>query len=315
MFFKKIIFAGLMLCFSVFPIAFAEAEPDISAEAALVMDADTGDVLYAKNPDQRMYPGSTTKIMTAVLGIELGKSQGKLDQPLTITQDSLDLESDASVLGLYPGDQITLRNAMKGMMMVSGCDAAVDVAETVMPAQWQFVQAMNDKAVALGAANTHFVNPHGLPNEDHYTTARDLAKIAAYAMKLPEFRNFVKDSAWDMPINGGYTHVASTNQFLTSGFDGANGIKTGTTDLGGACLVASAARSGRTVIAVILHSNDRFEDAKALMTYGFAELKPTAPKENVYITRNAPAGQTLSGLAAQKQKAEQSADKKAPKAA
>lgn len=296
--FKKIFLLSLITCFSVSVFSFAEA-PSIRAKAAIVVDADTGDVLYEKNPDQRMYPGSTTKIMTAVLGIELGKTQGKLDQPVTITQDSLELESDASVLGIYPGDQITLRNALKGMMMVSGCDVAVDVAETVMPAQRQFVQAMNDKAAALGAVNTHFVNPHGLPDSEHYTTARDLAKIAVYSMTLPEFRDFVKDNTWDMPVNGEYKHVTSTNYFLTSGFTGANGIKTGTTNMGGACLVASAVQNGRTVIAVILNSEDRFDDAQTLMTYGFQVLQPIAPEENVYIIRNAPAGQTVSGLAAQ----------------
>lgn len=301
---RNLLLTGLMTCLTLSSTALAATPepPQISAQAAYVMDADTGDELYAKNPDQRMYPGSTTKIMTAILGVELGKAQGQLDQQINITQDSLNLESDASVLGLQPGDQVTLRNAMKGMMIVSGCDVAVDVAETVMPTQWQFVQAMNDKAVALGATSTHFVNPHGLPDYDHYTTARDLAKIAAYGMKLPEFRDFVKDSSWDMPINGGYQHVNSTNYFLSSGFPGANGIKTGTTNMGGACLVTSATQDGRTIVATILNSDDRFGDAQRLMAYGFAVLKDRAPKENVYIMRNAPAGQTLSGLAAQKAK-------------
>lgn len=303
---RNLLLTGLMTCLTMSATALAATPepPQVSAEAAVVMDADTGDVLYTKNPDQRMYPGSTTKIMTAILGVELGKAQGQLDQQINITQDSLNLESDASVLGLQPGDQVTLRNAMKGMMIVSGCDVAVDVAETVMPTQWQFVQAMNDKAVALGATSTHFVNPHGLPDYNHYTTARDLARIAAYGMKLPEFRNMVKDSAWDMPINGGYQHVNSTNYFLTSGFPGADGIKTGTTNMGGACLVASATQGGRTVLATILNSDDRFGDAQTLMTYGFQALKAKRPTENVYFLRNAPAGQTLSGLAAQKAKEE-----------
>lgn len=126
-------------------------------------------------------------------------------------------------------------------------------------------------------------------------------------MKLPEFRDFVKDSSWNMPINSGYKTVNSTNYFLTSGFAGANGIKTGTTNMGGACLVTSATQDGRTVIATILNSDDRFGDAQTLMSYGFSHLKDQAPKENVYIMRNAPAGQTLSGLAAQKQKAAQAA--------
>lgn len=314
---KKMILTGLMACLAMTSLSVAAAPeaPQVHADAAYVMDADTGDMLYAKHADERMYPGSTTKIMTAILGIELGNAQGKIDQQINITQDSLNLDSDASILGIYPGDQITMRNAMKGMMIVSGCDVAVDVAETAMPTQWQFVQAMNDKAVALGATSTHFVNPHGLPDANHYTTAKDLAKIAAYGMKLPEFRNFVKDSSWNMPINGTYRQINSTNYFLTSGFPGANGIKTGTTNMGGPCLVTSATQDGRTVIATILNSSDRFGDAQKLMTYGFAVLKDKEPKENVYILRNAPAGQTLSGLAEQKRQAAAAAQQQAtPKA-
>ncbi len=300
---KKLILTALAAFMTASSAVFAETagQPSVYADAAYVIDADTGSELYAKNPDQTMYPGSTTKIMTAVLGIELGKAQGQLDQPIKITQDSLQLESDASVLGLYPGDQVTLRNAMTGMMIVSGCDAAVDVAETVTPSESAFVQKMNEKAAALGAVHTHFVNPHGLPDTNHYTTARDLTKIAAYAMTLPEFRDMVKHSEYDMPyINGGSKHCTSTNYFLTSGFAGANGIKTGTTNAGGPCLVVSATQDGRTVIATILNSSDRFGDAQTLMKYGFSALKPL---ENVYIMRTAPAGQTLTDVAEKQRQA------------
>lgn len=294
---KKMMLATMMACLTVSSLVFAEtAEPPaVSAQAAYVVDAATGDELYAKNPDQRMYPGSTTKIMTGILGIELGKD--KMDQPVKITENSLNLDSDASVLGLQPGDQVTLRNALTGMMLVSGCDAAVDVAETVSPTEAAFVQAMNEKAAALGAAHTHFVNPHGLPDPDHYTTARDLTKIAMYGMTLPEFRDIVRRSEFDMPyMDGRYKHCTSTNYFLTSGFAGANGIKTGTTNAGGPCLVVSATQDGRTVIATILNSDDRYGDAQILMKYGFSVLKPL---ENVYIIRKAPAGQTLSDLGRQ----------------
>ncbi len=259
----------------------APAAPDVSAEAAYVVNADTGAELYAKNADAKMYPGSTTKIMTCILGLELGKD--KLDQPINITNDSLNL-TDASVLGIYPGDKVSLREAMTGMMIVSGCDVAVDVAETVTPSISTFVQDMNDKAAQIGASNTHFANPHGLPDSDHYTTARDLAKMAVYGMKMPEFRSMVSHSEYDMPyMTGGTKHCVSTNHFLTSGFAGANGIKTGTTNAGGPCVVTSATQDGRTVIAVVLKSDDRFGDAKKLMEYGFSVLPP---KENVYIMRD-----------------------------
>ena len=167
---------------------------------------------------------------------------------------------------------------MTGMMTVSGCDATIAVAETVTPSQADFVAKMNEKAAALGCTNTHFANPHGLPDSDHYSTARDMVTMAAYGMKLPEFRDMVSHSEYDMPyINGGSKHCTTTNYFLTSGFPGANGIKTGTTNAGGPCLVASATQDGRTVIASIMNSDDRFGDAQKLMSYGFSVLKPVEP--------------------------------------
>ena len=238
---KKTILAALTACVALSSIAFAEnpESPAVAAQAAYVMDADTGDELYAKQPDLRGYPGSTTKMMTCIVALENG--QGIMDKTIRITDKALSVESDASVLGLQQGDQITLRNALTGMMLVSGCDAAVAIAETVEPTEDAFVAKMNAKAAALGATHTHFVNPHGLPDANHYSTARDLAKIGAYGMKLPAFRDIVKRSTFDMPyVDGSYKHCVSTNEFLTSGFPGANGIKTGTTNAGGPCLVVSA---------------------------------------------------------------------------
>lgn len=300
---KKVILSMAVCMVLSFATAFAEeALPVIQANMAYAMDADTGNELYAKNPDTRSYPGSTTKIMTCILGIELGKAQGKLDSPISISPKSLQLQSDASVLGLYPGDKVTLRNAMTGMMTVSGCDAAVDVAETVAPTEADFVYQMNAKAAAIGCTNSHFVNPHGLPDDKHYSTVRDTAIMAAYGMKLPEFREAVRHSTYDMPyMDGGSKHCTTTNYFLTSGFTGANGIKTGTTNGGGPCLVTSATQAGRTVIAVIFNSSDRFGDAQRLMKYGFSVLRPL---ENVYVIRTAPAGQTLTDVAAKQKQAE-----------
>ena len=242
-------------------------KPELHAEAAVLINTTTGDVLYRKNETRRMYPGSTTKIMTYILGLELGKNQ--LDEPLYISSNAVNIP-DASMLDLYTTDRITLREAMRGMIIVSGCDAAVATAETVAGSESAFVSAMNQKAAALGCTGTHFVNVHGMPDYSHYTTAMDLARIAAYGMSIPEFKNTVKRSYYDMKYMDGHTRqVYSTNYFLTSGFEGADGIKTGTTDSAGPCVIVSATRNGTNVIGVILNSADRWSDAQTLMTYGF----------------------------------------------
>ena len=222
---------------------------------------------------------------------------------------------------------MTLRHALTGMMTVGGCDAAIDVAVTVAPTEADFVQQMNAKAAALGATGTHFTNPTGLPDAKHYSTARDLAKIAAYAMQSSDFRGLVNHTSYDMPyMDSGTKHCETTNGFLTSGFSGANGVKTGVTNEGGPCLVASATRDGHTLVVSILNSQSRSADAQSLLTYGFSQLTDTtAPQatanttsqpaaapsktaaaadtdrdaEEAYVLRNAPAGHTLSSIAAQ----------------
>ena len=259
---------------------------------------------------------------------------------MTVSDASQQLAGDVSRLGIYPGDKVTLRNALTGMMTVGGCDAAYDAAVTVSPSLDSFVQVMNAKAVAIGASHTHFTNPAGLPDENHYSTARDLAKIGAYAMKSADFRGLVNHASFDMPYaDSGTKHCETTNEFLTSGFMGADGIKTGATNDGGPCLVASATRNGHTLVASILNSSDRAGDAAALLTYGFAQLAaPAAPvsaatnataaekaavaasravtqaanaynasadAEEAYVLRDAPAGQTLSQIAAQQKQAAQ----------
>lgn len=287
--------------------------PDVRADAAYVMDADTGAELYAKKADEKMYPGGTTMIMTALLGVE----SGKLDSVMTISDASAALDSDVSRVGVYKGDKILLRNAMTAMMTVGGCDVALDVASTVSPTQADFVGAMNTKAKEIGATNTHFVNPTGLPANGHYSTARDLSRIAAYAMKSADFRNLVNHSTYDMPYaDSGSKHCVTTNEFLTSGFSGANGIKTGATNNGGPALVASATRNGHTLIATVLNSYDRSGDVEKLLSYGFSKIGETSTSaatttdsakasvtkavissEEAYVLRDAPAGQTVSDIA------------------
>ena len=169
-----------------------------------------------------------------------------------------------------------MREALRGMMVVSGNDAAVAVAETLGGSVAGYADMMNAEAVKMGAKHTHFVNPHGLTAAKHYTTAVDMAKMAAYGMKkFPEFRRIVSLTSYDVQYLDGRTpkHVTTTNRFLTSGYKGADGIKTGFTNAAGDCLVASATRNGRTLLVVLFNDDNRWEDAPAILDYGFRRLQ------------------------------------------
>lgn len=264
---SKILMLCLCMLFSSITLVNANAQinPDTSAESACLIDADDNGVLYGKDEDKIMNPASTTKIMTAILALE----SGKLDEPLVITPEAVNTEP--SSLGLQLGDKITLREALTGMMLVSGNDAAVAVAETVAGSVPAFAKMMNEKAKELGAKNTHFVNPHGLTNQYHYSTAHDMAIIASYAMKNPQFRDIVKKTSYNMKYMDGHTvYVTTTNRFLKSGYLGANGIKTGFTNAAGDCLVASATRGKKTLIAVFYNDDYRWDDAQSWLDFGFS---------------------------------------------
>lgn len=270
------------LCLFICNIALAKPlpEPSTGAVSACLIDADDNGVLYGKDEDKIMHPASTTKIMTAILALE----SGKLDEPLVITPEAVNTEP--SSLGLRLGDKITLREALTGMMIVSGNDAAVAVAQTVAGSVPAFAKMMNDKAKELGAVNTHFVNPHGLTAQGHYSTAHDMAIIASYAMKKPEFREIVSKKAYDMKYMDGHTeYVTTTNRFLKSGFKGANGIKTGFTNAAGDCLVASATRGQKTLITVFYNDDYRWEDAPAWLEFGFSFYDPSELQDRTVMDK------------------------------
>ncbi|MDM8142471.1 D-alanyl-D-alanine carboxypeptidase family protein [Megamonas hypermegale] len=273
MYFKKkigVLLLGLMLIFSTAAAAQTLPNPDTSAESACLIDAEDNAVLYGKDENKIMHPASTTKIMTAIIALE----SGKLDEPLVIS--SYAVNTEPSSLGLRMGDRITLREALAGMLLVSGNDAAVAVAETVAGSVPEFARLMNEKARELGAYNTHFVNPHGLTAQGHYTTAHDMAIIAAYAMKNPLFREMVGRTTYNMKYMDGHTkYVTTTNRFLKSGFPGANGIKTGFTNAAGDCLVASATRGLKTMIAVFYNDDYRWDDAQVWLEFGFSFYDPS----------------------------------------
>lgn len=243
----------------------APPAPNVGAEAALLMVANTRRVLYAVNPDAIMYPASTTKMMTLLVALE----RGNLDSIVTVSPEAASV--DGSSLDLRTGDRLTLRELLTGMMLVSGNDAAEAVAEHIAGSVPAFVDLMNARADKLGLAKTHFSNPHGLPDPvNHYSTAADLARIAAQGLQNPEFAKIVATREYTVHfLNRPAMHVTNTNRLLKF-YQGATGVKTGYTDAAGDCLVASARRGGVQLIAVLLNDDDRWTDAPQLFNYGFA---------------------------------------------
>lgn len=244
--------------------------PPITARAAVLMDVDTGTVLFAHREHDRRGPASTTKIMTAILALE----RGDLREKVTIGRRPAWIEG--STIGLRPGQTLTLRQLLYGLMMQSGNDAAVAIAEHLAGSEERFVQQMNLRAQQLGCWNTAFADPHGLSRtyEGHYTTAFDLALLARRGLTIPEFATVVRSRV--KTVGGDRLpdwQFQNTNRLLWS-FGGADGVKTGTTSEAGHCLVASANREGFRLLAVVLDSANRWRDAAALLEYGYREFQP-----------------------------------------
>lgn len=239
----------------------------LTAEAAVLMDAGTGQVLYAQNAAQPRPPASTTKIVTALLALE----GGVLDQVVTVSPRAAAVGE--SSMGLFPHQRLTLRQLVYGALLCSGNDACVAIAEHLAGSEENFVWLMNVKARELGANSTTFRNPHGLPAPGHVSTAYDLALLARYALSHPVFREIVSTRYHSFPCPPwGVYHLHNTNRLLWS-YPGAEGVKTGTTSEAGQCLVASASRGGRRLISVVLHSEDRYADTVALLNYGFSAFR------------------------------------------
>ena len=245
------------------------AAPNVQAESAILINARTGSVIYEKNADTRRSPASLTKVMTCILGLE----EKGLDSIFNISMAAA--ATEYSDLGMKGGEKMRSGELMRGMMMESDNGAAVVVAQNVSGNILKFADRMNAKAKELGCRKTHFSNPHGLTVKWHYTTARDMAKIAAYAMKNPDFRNIVSSKSsvihWASP--SGKTYKADNTNRLLSFYTGANGIKTGWTSAAKGCLAASAKRNDIELIAIVLKSPDgdsRFADARSMLDYGFS---------------------------------------------
>jgi D-alanyl-D-alanine carboxypeptidase (penicillin-binding protein 5/6) len=252
----------------------------LSASDAILMDADTGTILYEKNGEFPVPMASTTKIMTALIAIQ----SGKLDQMITVGSDAVNevTQNGGSGANLVAGDQIKLQDLLYGLMLPSGDDAAVAIADGVAGSTQNFVAIMNVEAQRLHLYQTRYYNVDGLEATDnqgkiipgvHYTTPYDLARLAHYAMSIPLFAQVVGAKVYNLPATG--THHAypwkNINTLLTN-YNGTLGIKTGWTPQAGGCLVAAAKRNGHTLISVVLDSPNettRFTDAQTLLNWGF----------------------------------------------
>lgn len=239
----------------------------ITADAAVLMDTRTGQVLYSRNPRLVRPPASTTKIMTALVALEAAP----LDASIEISPRVARFR-EGSIVGLRAGARIPLRDLLYGLMLQSGNDAALAIAEGVSGTVATFVARMNSEARRLSATQTHFTSPHGLYGVDHYTTAYDLALITRVAMQNPTFREVVRTRRWTFSQPGARSRVLWNHNRLLSRFPGADGVKTGYVHQSGQTLVASATRDGWRLIAVLLHSGDLWGDASRLMSYGFAHF-------------------------------------------
>ena len=246
----------------------AEKVLKITADSAILIEATTGRVIYEKDADRVRPPASMTKMMTCILGLE----NLFPDEKVRISQKAAYTEYPE--LELQEGDVLSASELLRGLMLVSDNGGSVAIAEAVSGNVATFSNLMNEKAREIGCTDTNFVNPHGLPNDNHYSTARDMAKIAAYCMENWDFRDIVSTQRetihWLEPSSV-TEKVENTNKLLGK-YKGITGIKTGWTSAAGGCLAASAKRGDIELIAIVMHATDaqtRFNDAEILLDYGF----------------------------------------------
>ena len=290
-----ILFAALLAAFA--PSAFAvtpddwdEANPGalveehLYAQTAVLIDAETGDVLFDKDASVRMYPASTTKIMTVLLALE---SDIGLDEQITIPDIAANVPSDSSVVPVTPGEVMPFRDLLYGTMLHSGNDGANAIAVLVGGSIEAFVESMNQRAAQIGCTNTHFANAHGYHDEAHYSTAHDLALIAQTAMQNEDFRQIVSTAGYTMSPTenrGAYDIVTGAEMVNPNSgyyYEGCIGIKTGFHSQAGQCFVGALEKDGITLISVVLKTSttpgDRSKmwwDTRKLFTYGMEQYVP-----------------------------------------
>ena len=292
----------LLLTLNIFCMnSFAETSlPSVYSPACILIDADSGKILYSKNANTKMYPASTTKIMTAILTLE----NCKLDDVAIASHNAVySIPYGYSVATIQEGEELTIEQLLNVLLIPSANDAAVVLAEHIAGSVETFSDMMNSKAVELGCKNTHFVNPNGIHDEEHYSTAYDLALIGKYAMQFDTFRTIVQKTSYSLPKTNKYDKedrlFNTTNDLIKKNYSSsptnyyyqyATGAKTGYTDAAKSCIVATATKDDISLIAVVLHSETTAEglsqralDCKTLFEYGFNNysIKSIAEKDSV----------------------------------
>ena len=256
----------LIICSSILLLvmtvtSYAQPKVDVSAEASILLDQSTGDVLYEKNAHNKQQIASITKIMTAIIAIELGQmnEEAKTSRRAIYTE--------GSSIYLEQGEKMTIEDLLYGLMLRSGNDAAVAISEHIGGSVEGFVHLMNEKAKWLGMTNTQFANPHGLTDEDHYSTAYDMAILMQYAMANEEFRKISGTTSYQAENRTYYWQ--NKNKFLTKYYEYSTGGKTGFTKKSGRTLITTAKKDNVELIAVTLNAPDDWNDHTVLYEWGF----------------------------------------------
>lgn len=267
------------------------SDDQLYAPSVILVEESSGLVIYEKNADQTMYPASTTKVLTVLLGVEWAEANDAMNTVVTVSETAMQISDDSSVLGLEAGEDINFYDLLVGTLLRSGNDGANVIAETVSGSIGAFVDYMNEAAQAYGCTSTHFANAHGLHDPNHYTTARDLSIIARTAMQNDTFREIAAMTSYPMAQTNKHkarTITVRDNAFRTPGteenpnkyyYPYGTGIKTGFTNAAGYCYVGSATKDGVDLITVILAAGKRgrWADTIKLMDYGFSQYISVTP--------------------------------------
>ena len=267
---KKII--ALIAAFAFLPVfgisANAAGEVSVSAQSAVLMCANNGEVLFAKNENKRLSMASTTKIMTSLIAVEAAVPELEI----TVTKEMVSVEGTS--MGLVPGDSVSMRELIYGMLLQSGNDAANTVAYVLGGSPEGFAKLMNERAAKIGMKNTNFVTASGLDDKNHYSTAYDMALLACESISNPEFADICSKKIARLTYgNPPYARTLTNHNRLLWSYDGAVGIKTGFTKKSGRCLVSAAERGGVTLVAVTLNAPNDWNDHISMFEYGFSKCR------------------------------------------